>query len=655
MERADKIYIRADKSIIDNIEDAVPIQIEPDLREQFSEHKDALLPSEQETSTLNLVQRHISAGIRRSLLFRTHPIWGRPPDAEAAIQTTKGEVYRTNELQQFSESDPGWTTRGRMDDAVAPCDIGRRALSRLHFAHCNLCSKPPHGTFAKLSSLSDREFANAVFPLFNAKCYAQHLFRQLWYGFSLPLTRPVPNFDIPNYKSVTDPLYPSAMEKAWAKQTKRPGLFRPGDPRFVSPLVCSVKFGDKWKSQLDGSIPKARICLDASREINPLLPKWPMRYTDFPYILGKILPDDCIAKVDLKSWYLNLPVAMKDSKLYSFRDPITNELLRYARVPFGVSHACGWASMVSEEIRRVLISRGVRCIVVYIDDFFIIGHTLAETKKALRIVLRTLNELSVEVSTDKIVGPTKTTDILGIMVDTANRTVGVKPIHILWSLGMIRAVLRRGHVSRKKCYSMVGLLNWVTGIIRGARAPMRALWNLFRRTAGAPGAIRLSDDARRALKWLRRRISRMDAVSPWLDTSRPEVWISDASGTDGWGIWIGESYFSGAWSPEQLEWSVPMKELFPLIVGMEQRGHRLKNKLVISLTDSATNSYSINAGSSQADFCNAALFRLATLQNKFGCDLLAKWLPREFNAITDAMSKNLIPYTNTVCDFLPQM
>lgn len=117
---------------------------------------------------------------------------------------------------------------------------------------------------------------------------------------------------------------------------------------------------------------------------------------------------------------------------------------------------------------------------------------------------------------------------------------------------------------------------------------------------------------------------------------------TDASGDWGCGAWVGEALFHHRWSEEQLQWSMPHKELFPLIRLCANMGDQLRGKLVVMATDSITNVFAINAGSSSSHLCNDLLMELADLERRFGFESVAVWLPREFNAVPDCLSKGVI-------------
>ena len=162
-----------------------------------------------------------------------------------------------------------------------------------------------------------------VFSCFHPRCYAQHLYRGLSCGYLPATSKPIEEFAFDNYKSVETPDHPEAMRKAWKKQRDMKGVFGPGDAAYVSPLTLAKRFSEEWKAKMEGVIPKQRICFDASRGLNERLREYKFRYTDFPFILSHLREGCFMAMVDLRSFYLQLPMAPEFTKCLSLRDPLT--------------------------------------------------------------------------------------------------------------------------------------------------------------------------------------------------------------------------------------------------------------------------------------------------------------------------------------------
>ena len=559
----------------------------------------------------------------------------------------------TSDTDAMLRADPGFCLQDRhAHPVVVDTPLDRTAMARAHFQHCERCRPRAAGLAAAPTTLTVG-YVHQLLACFDPNCYAQHLFRGLFYGYLPATLGPIHRFEFANYQSVLAPENPEALNKAWRKQRDMRGVFGPGDEDHISPLTLATRFTDEWKAKLDGSTPKRRVCFDASRALNPRLARWRFRYTDFPYILAHIKRGSFMVMVDLRSFYLQLPMAAEFTAFLSLRDPFTGELLRYLRCPFGLSPAPAWASAVTSEIRRVLIARGVHLNFWYIDDCIAIFDSRAEAEAGLKIILQTLREFGIPVAQEKIQRPTQQAELLGIIVDTADMKLRVKPEHVEYSSETIRRILRQGRMSKKLLKSICGTLSWISPMVKGSRPYLRSMWDLQKGKRFHSGRIQLSAEARKDLKWWASAFQCLEEAEfevAWMDlsTKRFVVIASDASGDQGWGVWVGEQLYSGMWTPTQLDWSVPHKELAPPVAAVEEFGAAWRDRLIILATDSITNAYAINAGTSTSKEGVALLKRLAQAEREHGIDVVAVWLPREYNVVPDALSKGVIVGMNNL-------
>ena len=636
-----------------------------EVRRPGRKYDGALLPwlaPEDGPTSIPLLRRRLRDMTTRQVSSRTDLLWDSLP-AGGSKGGGEGEGKSigggpiTTDVDGLVRADPGFSLEKRHQvETLVQCPLDRRAMAKSHFEHCSLCN-PRKGMLGGGEGVcvgeSEGAFVRRVFNCFHPGCYAQHLYRGLAYGY-LPATKgPVEEFDFQNYKSVEKPENPEALRKAWRKQRDMKGVFGPGDSAYVSPLTLASRFPEEWKAKLAGTVPKRRVCFDASRGLNWLLLKHKFRYTDFPFILRHLREGCFMAMVDLRSFYLQLPMAPEFTKYLSLRDPFTGELLRYLRLPFGLSTAPAWASAVTAEIRRVMLARGVRAVFVYIDDYCCYADTYEECLGALKIVLAVLREFGVAVAHEKIVMPTQRTDILGVGVDSKEMKLRVRESHVEYTSTMIRKILRQGRLSKKVLKSLCGMFTWISPMVRGSRPYVRSMWDMQRNLRRAQGRIKLTAAARADLKWWAGVLEDLEDARfevSWADQSqrRLVVLASDASGDHGWGVWVGESLYSGEWTEEQMLWSVPRKELAPPVRAVEELADGWGGALVVLATDSITNAYAINAGSSTTEAGTAWLKRLSKVERAMGIDVVALWLPRELNVVPDALSKGLIRGLNII-------
>ena len=620
---------------------------------RVNEETSPWLVSESGSTSVPLLRRRLKEYTTRQVPHRANPLGARVVlGGGSELEGGVGSEERkppplTTDVNALVRADPGFSCGRRHEvEVLVECPLDRRKMALAHFEHCSLCGSRV-ATLAELEDATVQEFATRVFGCFDPGCYAQHLFRGLCFGYLPAISGPIDEFSFDNYRSVLVPEHPEALRKAWAKQRDMDGVFGAGDERYVSPLTEAKRFPDEWRAKQEGSVPKRRVCFDASRGINPNLLEWRFRYTDFPFILAHVRKGDFIALVDLRSFYLQLPMAQEFTKYLSLRDPLTGELLRYLRCPFGLSTAPAWASAVTAEVRRVLLARGVEVVFVYVDDYIIIADSEAKCAEALAVVLGVLREFNIAVSGEKIVQPTQAADVLGITIDTKHGKLRIKEGHVQYSAAAISNVLRQGRLSKKLLKSLCGMFTWISPMVKGSRPYVRSMWDLQKGKRRHRGRVKLTAAARLDLKWWREALCSLHDVRfevSFADMAhrRTVLLSSDAAGELGWGVWYGEQLYSGMWNETQLQWSMPHKELAPPVVAIEKLARHWKGALVVIATDSITNAYAINAGSSSSAEGIALLKRLAQVEREYGIDVVAVWLPREFNIVPDALSKGLI-------------
>jgi len=198
-------------------------------------------------------------------------------------------------------------------------------------------------------------------------------------------------------------------------------------------------------------------------------------------------------------------------------------------------------------------------------------------------MLAVLAELKVPVALEKVCRPSRRQEVLGITIDTDACTFEVREAHVDWTTQVAREILKRGNLTKRQLHSLCGMLNWLSPLIRGSRPYLRSLWDLFKtlRRHGK-GRVWLSKLARDDLRW-------------WLQALRRQH----------------------RWTAEEKAWdSMPRKELFPVIEVARRLGPCLRGKVLLAATDSITNAYAINAGSSSSPEGTALLKELAELERE---------------------------------------
>ena len=474
-------------------------------------------------------------------------------------------------------------------------------------------------------------------------CYGARILHRLKYGWTLPVSHTPPSHRFDNYKSVTEHL---PTVQARFQKLDNMGVFTSPvtDPTYSQPLQAVVRPRDVRKSLLTGKPPKVRVCMDASRNLNGFSKPWKFRYADTRHVTSLLSPNCYIAVIDFSNWYLTLPLARASRKFTTFCDPRDGKYRQYKYVPFGVSSAPAWASVVSGELCKMFQHAGVSRCSAYIDDVIIVSDSKQECDTQLAKVLQICEDLGVEVKDEKIQQPAQKQKYLGVMLDSSKSEISVSDEHRLALEEDLTKILAcpKKCISRSFFNSLCGRMSWIAQVMCGARSYMRRMWDslrVFGRSKRAP----LPASALADLSW-------------WLERLRDPTWRgsriwfhdkdipiismkSDASGHIAWGFHLGKIQRMCPWSPQELPLSIQYKELKPVIMAAREFGHTWENAIIRAGIDNAGVVYMINSGTSTDTHCMVLLRELAELQRKFKFDVVASWVPREFNIRSDLLSR----------------
>ena len=172
-----------------------------------------------------------------------------------------------------------------------------------------------------------------------------------------------------------------------------------------------------------------------------------------------------MAKLDLKAAYRSVPVHPDDRPLLG---TLWEEALYVdTALPFGLSSAPKIFSAVADALLWVMLLKGVKWALHYLDDFLLFGRPhLQECQSALDIGLQTCSELGWEVHVHKVGGPSSCIVFLGIEIDSINSQLRL-PTEKLQSLKMelVKWQAKKA-CSRREFLSLIGQLNHAAKVVR---------------------------------------------------------------------------------------------------------------------------------------------------------------------------------------------
>lgn len=403
-------------------------------------------------------------------------------------------------------------------------------------------------------------------------------------------------------------------------------------PAVVNPLVVVIK-------ERHG-ISKTRVCLDFSLHVNTLIPHQSVQYCSIDDAIAHLGPGYYMAKVDLKDGYWHIPIAPADRDALGFE--WQGVYYRFNYLPFGLSLACALFQDVTSSIAEHLRALGVT-LLVYIDDFLVIGPTAAACQHGYDLLLRYISDLGLTANTAKCVPPTQCLEFLGVTLDTVRCEARMPDWRREEVTAMVTAYSRRrvvtGHELRKLC----GKLNYAALVVRGGRTFVRRLNAATALLRGTPSQqrrqrITLSADLRGDLLWWRDLLPTFNGVTCWLRRDQRHSLITDASPW-GYGGTLDGTAVHGRFAAHQLREHITWKELYTVVHILRRNAPQLAGTAVDIQSDNMATVYCVRKGVSRSPTMMSLLRCMFFVCAQHDISITATHIPGALNTVADAQSR----------------
>jgi hypothetical protein len=257
-----------------------------------------------------------------------------------------------------------------------------------------------------------------------------------------------------------------------------------------------------------------------------------------------------MAKVDIKAAYRHIPIDPYDWDKLAFRWPTDNDADMYldGYLQFGMMNACEVFNRVGRALVRMMMRRGHKCIVVYVDDFIMVCENQAMAWYVywtLRLLLRKLG-FQVNPKPHKCIPPCQALEFLGIELDSVSMKARLSESKLHATLALVRPALSSSSITRRNLDKLNGKLNWVCKVVYGGRTFVRRLIDTQWSVARPHHHIRISSSVRLDLQWWLDFLPQFHGQTE-LIPSRPSSlfdFSTDASSSYGYGAFILGGYFS---------------------------------------------------------------------------------------------------------------
>ena len=149
------------------------------------------------------------------------------------------------------------------------------------------------------------------------------------------------------------------------------------------------------------------------------------------------------------------------------------------------THVLGIFHRRAQAVKRMMARHGYKAIVVYLDDFLVIGVTSAECCEIFNCLLELLQNLGFSINWKKVVPPTQCLIFLGALIDTIHQSMSLPHDKLVALQELLLSFQHRCRASKRLLQRLAGKLNWACRVIYGGRTFFKAHSGFYELSASA--------------------------------------------------------------------------------------------------------------------------------------------------------------------------
>lgn len=138
-----------------------------------------------------------------------------------------------------------------------------------------------------------------------------------------------------------------------------------------------------------------------------------------------------MAKIDLGHACRSVPIHLANYQAtgckWRFSGDNFDTFFFDTRLPFGAKCSSETFHHLTQAVRWMMAKRGFHDIIIYLDDFLVIGTTFEDCKEKYDVLLALLQYLGFTISWRKLVPPMQRLTFLGVQLDTIACTLTLPP------------------------------------------------------------------------------------------------------------------------------------------------------------------------------------------------------------------------------------
>ena len=423
-----------------------------------------------------------------------------------------------------------------------------------------------------------------------------------------------------------------------------------------------------------GAIPKpnsseVRLIHDCSRPpgraLNDYICCQSFKFQTLDEAIKLLRPNYFMAKIDLRHAYRSIPIHKSNyagtGLHWHFAGSSQPTYFYDTRLPFGAKCSPEIFHRLTQSVRRMMARRGFKTVIVYLDDFLVIGETEEECQQAFATLLHLLQELRFQISWQKVVGPTQKLVFLGVELDTLLCEMAL-PLDKLNDLHQVVAQFRvRRRASKQQLQRLAGKLNWACRVVYGGRTFLRRILDMLNSLQSSSAKLQLSAEFHADIDWWYTFLPVFNGRCSFLE----QLPTTDVQ-TDACQVAAG-AYFRGDWfylnfdldTPELANLHINHKEALAQVFAALRWAPCWANQHVIIHCDNEAAVYIINKGTTAHPVVMYYLRHLFWMSAIYNFRFTARYFPGKLNVIADAVSRlhqplKCLDFYRHLCSQVPQ-
>lgn len=402
-----------------------------------------------------------------------------------------------------------------------------------------------------------------------------------------------------------------------------------------------------------GAIPKkepgkVRLIHDCSRPTGQALNDYalnnPFRFQSLQDAVKLISPNSFLAKVDLSNAYRSVKIHKSNyvgtGLHWTFTGDHHPTYMVDTRLPFGARLSPEIFHHLGQAVCRIMARRGYPSLIVYLDDFLVVGDSYDECRATMMELLGLLRRLGFAINYKKVEGPKQCLTFLGIQLDVSNMTLSLPVDRIRDLRDFLERTVALKKMTKRQLMSLAGKLNWATQVVYGGRFHLRRILNRIRDLRLPHHRSRITSEMRKDMLWWISFMTHFNGCTPMLDTRMTTSVCIDACPIAAGGYCDGNFVYT-PWNnwPGAHNLHINYKETLALEPAVVQWAHTWANKTVYVHCDNQAAVSIINKGSSRDPFVMDSLRRVFWWSAIYNFRFKAVYIPGIYNQIADSVSR----------------